>query len=73
MRILIFILFLFSFSNVNAKVYKIKLDNNNWIKTLPHVYTEADWAGTEWFCGASNWIDTVESDWRKDKKKFNGC
>ena len=45
MKILLIILFLL-FTNksyaLGGKVYSIKLDNNNWIKEMPHIYPTAD-------------------------------
>ena len=76
MRILL-IIFLSLFINnayaLGGKVYSIKLDNNNWIKVIPHVYPTADWSGQEWYCGAQSFVPTKwGNDWRKPKKLLMG-
>ena len=58
---------------LGGKVYSIKLDNNNWIKVIPHVYPTADWSGQEWYCGAQSFVPTKwGNDWRKPKKLLMG-
>ena len=71
MRIVVIFLLLIS-NAANAKVYKIKLESDDWIKVVPHVYYEADWRGYEWGCGSFSTIYTTESDWRKDSKNLMG-
>jgi len=72
MRILLIILLSLFLNSAYAKVYSIKLDNNKWIKEIPHVYTEADWRGTEWYCGATSYLGGWENDRRKNKKNLMG-
>ena len=71
MRIVVIFLLLIS-NAANAKVYKIKLESDDWIKVVPHVYYKADWSGAEWYCGAFNEVTTTERDWRKDSKNLMG-
>ena len=70
MKILLIIFFLL-FANKSyafgGKVYKITLDNDDWIKVMPHVYTAADWAGQKWYCGAHR---DVTSTWQDDNRKI---
>ena len=55
-----------------AKVYKIQLDNDDWIKIIPDVYETADWYGNQWYCGAHSYVQFWKDDWRKTKKLLMG-
>ena len=71
MKIKIIVIFLLLISNVaNAKVYKIKLESDDWIKVIPHVYPAADWTGQEWYCGAQSYVTTMWRDNYGTKKKL---
>ena len=73
MKILLIILLLL-FANksyaLGGKVYKIQLDNDDWIKVIPHVYPTTDWTGAKWFCGAQSYVTTTWGDDYRPKKKL---
>ncbi len=73
MKIILIILFLL-FTNksyaLGGKVYSIKLDNNNWIKEMPHIYPTADFSGREWYCGAQSYVSTMWPDDHGVRKKL---
>ena len=70
---ILFLLFMNKSYALGGKVYKIKLDNDKWIKEIPHVYPTADWSGQEWYCGAHRYVTTTwGDDWRKPKKLLMG-
>jgi len=73
MKIKIIIIFLLLINNsyaLGGKVYKIQLDNDDWIKEIPHVYPTADWTGEEWYCGAHSYVTTTWRDDYRPKKKL---
>ena len=55
---------------LGGKVYKIQLDNDDWIKVIPHVYPTADWTGQKWYCGAHSYVTTTWGDNHRPKKKL---
>ena len=68
MRILIIIFLFILTNNVNAKVYKITLKNNNWIKEIPRVYIETPFASRDWYCGA---VTNIDSTWHNEQYSWN--
>jgi len=76
MKILIIIIFLLLTNKsyaLGGKVYKIQLDNDEWIKEFPDVYPTVDWAGQKWYCGAHSSVPTTwPDDYRREKKLLMG-